>query len=74
MCENGAEVKLIDKPQSDTIWVALNRVQRCPVEIPESGSPDKDSSSNVEVSPLDLVATADQAQSGVWQNCLRPQK
>ena len=74
MCENGAEVKLIDKPQSDTIRVALNRVRRCPVEIPDSGSPDKDSSSNVEVPPLNIGATADQAQSGVWQNRLRPRK
>ena len=74
MCENGAEVKLIDKPQSDAIRVALNRVRRCPVEIPDSESPDKDSSSNVETPPLNRVATADQAQSGVWQNRLRPRK
>ena len=74
MCENGAGVKLIDKPQSDTIRVALNQVRRCPVEIPDSGSPDEDSSSNVEVLPLNIVATADQAQSGVWQNRLRPRK
>ena len=30
---NGAEVKLIAKPQSDTIRVALNRVRRCPKEV-----------------------------------------
>ena len=33
MYENGAEAKLIDKPQSDTIQVALNRVRHCPVEF-----------------------------------------
>lgn len=56
------------------IRVALNRVRCCPVEIPDSESPDKDSSSNVEVPPLNLIATADQAQGGVWQNRLRPRK
>ena len=31
--DNGAEVKLIEKPQAGTIRVALDRVRRCPYEI-----------------------------------------
>ena len=57
MCENGAEVKVIDKSV-----------------LTLSESPVKDSSSNVERPPLDWVATADQAQSRVWQNCLSPRQ
>ena len=57
MCENFAEVKVIDKSV-----------------LTLSESPDKDSSSNVERPPLDWVATADQAQSRVWQNRLSPRQ
>ena len=35
MFANGAEIRLVDKPQSDTIRVALNRLRHCPSEIPD---------------------------------------
>ena len=33
--DNGADVTHVDKPQSSPIRVALNRVRRCPREIPD---------------------------------------
>ena len=39
MFDNGAEVKLIEKLQTHPIRVALNRVRRCPHEIPISDKP-----------------------------------
>ncbi len=39
MYDNGAEVKLIDKPRNPTIRVALNRVRWCPSEIQDTEPP-----------------------------------
>ena len=37
--ENGADVRLVDKPQAEAIRVALNRVRRCPTEILSGSEP-----------------------------------
>ena len=52
--ENGAEVRLIEKPKADSIRVALNRARRCPSEIPDSTNKNTDKSR--------VTATIDQDQ------------
>ena len=46
MFDNGAEVKLIERPQADAIRVALNHVRRCPCEISSSNGPDAGEENN----------------------------
>lgn len=37
---NGAAVQLISRPHSGTVRVALNRIRRCPKEIPDTPEPE----------------------------------
>ena len=53
--ENGAEVRLVDKPSAGTIRVALNRVRRCPCDIPDSRDEQQGS---VELTAVDDAATS----------------
>ncbi len=77
--DNGAEVRLIDKPHSPTIRVALNRVRRCPSEIPDTEAPIVTGPSVESTLPAktnhspDLVKSSP-ASEGPWKHRLRSRK
>ena len=83
--ENGAEVRLIDKPKADSIRVALNRVRRCPPEITDSMNKNNDEirvtttidqDQEAQKTPESGISSSSSNEQvgGAWHNRLRPRK
>ena len=82
MFANGTEVRFIDKPQSDTLWVALNRLRHCPSEIPDddalnpttSEEPDLDAKATTTMdetqTPNPTIDSTKTSRGGLWQGHL----
>ena len=71
--ENGVEVRPVDQPRATTIRVALNRVRRCPREVPDTFWPRKGDRQRVETCdddpPGEMVPAQDES---AWSSRLRP--
>ena len=76
--DNGAEVQLVEKPQSGSIRVALNRVRRCPVEISTSeentATPTPAPEFNSDTSSATLSPPTVDRAPGSWHGRLRQRK
>ena len=75
MMENGAIVKPVDRPQEDSVRVAIDRLRACPVEVPDQSWP-----SHHVIKPRKTLAKDDHEPStnridsrmqGVWSGRLR---
>ena len=67
---NGAEVQLIAKPRSETIRVALNRIRRCPKEIPGVPEPDRSAELESTGQPEEPVVDTEEEAAGAARRCV----
>ena len=81
--EQGVSVRPIDDPRANPIRVSLDRVRRCPEEMPDAFWPnrrqasrqnDSDKSEQSLDGGLARTSVSEQEQSGVWKGRLRPRR
>ena len=81
---NDAKIRPIDKPSEEPIFVALDRLRRCPEEVPDefwptragkkTSPPKTESTTTAKQTPTQEVAEKDTSKSGVWSGRLRSRK